>query len=682
MSDNSVIEGGHRPWLSPAFWAPVLLIAAATAAIVHYGLEVVDSTRQNALLSADAGGSAVAREIVGFIDREHERLRAFSEEKQAAIARILAYPEDLTAIDELQTSVKRMFRGAFAFSVTDAEGEPLFEDFEGLVGPICKASMRDASATLADRRVPFTLPPIHPVPDAYHFDLITPWELDNGEQGLFFISMSPDRIAELIAAAERASGNRILLLNRDDPTLIEVSAAGARDRLGGEFRFEPDVSAENYFSVDLPGTHWRLVSLPDLQALDARVRTIYLKIAASIVGVLLISAALLLLIRGAEKRNSSLFTRSLQSSVSRQRAILQSMVDGMVTINATGEILNVNSAVTRLFGYTPSELVGSNVRMLMPEPDHSAHDGYLRHHLETGESRILGKGREVTARHKDGSLFPVLLTLGESVEGEEHIFVGILHDLSAFAAAQQEVAAQAIKIERKRQELDEIGQVATNGLQVPLQQIAKLGEMLATDEFANLDVNERAKLRNLGAEARDMSELARGIADFARADECVAPHPVAVRTTLQNVCDDLRERVEASGAVIEVSGDGYVLSDEKQLHQVLWNLIDNALKFQDGTRSPQIDVMIEPVSVEADRGQVRITVKDNGIGIPEDELESVFDAFRRLHSAERYPGMGLGLSICRKIIDGLNGGMAARSRPGEGSEFEILLPGAEESSKA
>jgi PAS domain S-box-containing protein len=676
MARDVLIGDVSRPLFGPSFWGPLLLIAAATAAIVHYGMQVIDSTRENAVLRADAGGSAVAREIVGFIDREHERLHAFTEEKQDAIARILADPDDVTAIEALQASVKRMFRGAFAFSVTDATGEPLFEDFDGLVGPVCKASMRDAATAFASEHVPFTLPPIHPVPGAYHFDLISPWQLDNGEQGLFFISMSPDRIAELIAVAERASGNRILLLNRDNPTLIEVSAAGARDRLGGQFRFEPEIDADSYFAADLPGTHWRLVALPDVEALDADVMQISAKIAASILALMLVTVALLFLVRRSERRNSSLFTRSLQSSVSRQRAILQSMVDGMVTIDASGEILNVNSAVTRLFGYAPNELVGSNVHMLMPEPDRSAHDGYLRHYLDTGESRILGKGREVRGRRKDGTVFPVLLTLGESVEGDQRIFVGILHDLSAYVEAKKQVEAQAVKIARSRQELDEISQVAANNLQLPLQRIAKLGELLASDDGLRLPGIDREKIKNLGAEAHDMSELARGIADFARSDEQMTPHLVDVREVLKSVCDDLALPVSAVGAQIEVHGDGSVFGDEKKLYQVLWNLLDNALKFRDADVVPQIVVTIGNMVTESGEDGLRLSIRDNGIGIPDDQLDAVFEAFRRLHPRDKYPGMGLGLSICRKIVDGLGGEISARGAEGGGTEFELILPGA------
>ena len=676
MPADGVIRDVRRPWLGPTLWAPLLLVLAACVGILYYGHQVVVALEESVAASARAGGRATAHEIVGFIDREHERLRAFAEEKNDEIRNILAFPEDWPAIDALQTSVKRMFRGAFAFTVSGPDGAPLFEDFDGLVGPVCQASMRDYIRAQTDAEPRFALPPIHPVPEAYHFDLITPWSLDDGQKGLFFVSMSPSRIAELLAAAEEASGNRIVLVNAADPTLIEITRSGARDQLGGDFRLEPEELVAGHFAADLPGTAWRLVVLPDGAASQEAKGQVYAKVAASVIALLLISAALLYLVRRAEKHNTGLFTTSLQASVSRQRAILQSMVDGMVTIDAQGKILNVNSAITRLFGYEPGELIGANVRVLMPEPDQSSHDGYLKHYLDTGESRILGQGREVVARRKNGSRFPVLLTLGESIEGGQHIFVGILHDMTAYKEAQDRLAVQERKIERTRHELDEISHVAANNLQLPLQRIASLGEMLAKGDAAELSGVERDQLQTLGAEARGMSELAKGIADYTRDDERPPAQTIDLAELLDKVRSDLAARIQASGAVVRVNGTGRITGDEKQVRQLLWNLLDNALKFHDPERPPEVTITIDADEAGAsnNEGPLRIRVQDNGIGIPEDQLDAVFEAFRRLHPRDVYPGMGLGLSFCRKIADNLGGEISVTSTLGEGSEFSVTLP--------
>jgi PAS domain S-box-containing protein len=670
-SDNP-LKVERRPFFSASLLVPLALIVVACAAIVYFGHEAATTVQHSAGEGARAQGQATAHEISGFIDREHERLDAFVEEKREPIRALLSYPDDWPAIDSLQSSLKRLFRGAIAFTITGSDGRPMFEDFDGLVGDVCQTEMRRYAGEIGNGREAPAIPPIHPIPGAYHFDLITPWHLDGGQQGLFFVSMEPSRIAELIAAAERASGLRLLLVNRLDPTLIEVNAEGARDRLSNEVRLDPKTLEASHFATDIEGTHWRLLVLPDGDGLARAVRLIYVKVAVLVVALLLISAALLFLIRRSEQRNSSLFLRSLQSSVGRQRAILQSMVDGMVTINAAGKVLNVNNAVTRLFGYEAGELIGSNVSKLMPEPDRSAHDGYLRHYIATGESHILGKGREVMGQHKDGRRFPVLLTLGESMEGDERIFVGILHDMTAFREAQKKIDAQADALRRTNQELEEISQVASKDLQLPLMRIASLSEALGTRALGELSGDEKAQLQSLTIEARDMSEIVRGLADYARVEDTTTGQPVALEDVLAEVQSDLTAKFEATGAQLVVDELPTVVGDVRQLRQLFWNLVDNALKFRDPARTPRIEVSVMQAG-GADALAV-VLVRDNGLGFASEHEERVFDAFFRLHSREQYPGTGLGLSFCRKIVEGLGGTISVSSIVGEGSTFRVELP--------
>ena len=669
---EGALQESRRPFLGSSLVVPLILILVACAAIVYFGHQLALTLERSAAESARDHGRLTMQEITGFLDREHERLRAFVVEKEPEIRKILEYPDNWPAIDALQTSLRRMFRGALAFSVTGADGRPLFEDFDGLVGPVCQASMREYVTAMEQGLSQIDIPPLHPVPDAYHFDLISPWTLENGESGLFFVSMSPGRVAELLDAAERASGARLLLVNRDDPSLIEVSSGGARDTLGESYRLQAEDRTPGYFVADLPGSHWQLVVLPDSQALADEVRAVYTKVGALVVVLLLISTVLLVFIRRAEQRNSSVFMRSLQSSVSRQRAILQSMVDGMVTIDSKGKILHVNNSITRLFGYEQNELIGANVRMLMPEPDRSAHDNYLKNYLNTGESKILGNGREVLARRKDGSHFPILLTLGESREGDQRIFVGILHDLTDYKDAQRKIDSQALAIERSNQELEEISQIASRDLQLPLQRISSLGEVLDSDTL--LSGTEKEQLKALADDARNASELVKGLADYTRGESTLTSGPVDLNRVMEDVRKDLAVEIESIGVTLSVGPLGEVLGNEKQVRQLFWNLVENAMKFRDPDRPPQVSVSLAD---DAPAGMLTILVDDNGMGIPEDQLEAVFQAFRRLNPRDTHSGAGLGLSFCRRIVAGMGGEIRATSTAGEGSTFRVTLPRAD-----
>lgn len=669
----------RRPFFGAGLWVPLLLVTLACMGIAYEGSKTAGALREAVADAARAQGQATSREIIGLIGRERERLTAFVAEKRDRIESLLATPYNWPLLESLQESLRRMFRGALAFSVTGPDGVPVFEDFDGLVGEVCQAEMGAYVQSLASGGSGTDLPPLHPVPGAYHFDLISPLALADGSQGLFFVSMSPERIGELIAAAEVASGSRLLLVNREDPTLIEITAEGGRDRLGLAIRLADEELVPGHYAADLPGTHWRLLVLPDTESLDQELREVYF-VAGTLIGVLLlISVVLLYLIRRAEERNSSLFMRSLQSSVSRQRAILQSMADGLVTIDAEGQIHDVNHAVTRLFGYEPGELIGTNVKVLMPEPDHSRHDGYLRHYLDTGESRILGKGREVVARRKDGSVFPVLLTLGESLEDGKRMFVGIVHDMSAYNAAQRKIVAQAIEIRRSSEELDEISKIAADNLHRPLQKIASLGEALRAAHADNLSGNERDQLKALSDEARDMSEIAKGLADYTLAGHSKSMQSIELETVLDEVQGDLAALIETSGARIEIGPLGRVMCDRTQLRQLFWNLVENAIKFHDPSRSPVIEIRrVDPEDGQPD--MLTIEVRDNGLGIPADETTRVFEAFHRVPGREGYSGTGLGLSFCRKIVEGAGGRISVESRAGAGSVFRVTLPGADDAS--
>jgi len=286
------------------------------------------------------------------------------------------------------------------------------------------------------------------------------------------------------------------------------------------------------------------------------------------------------------------------------------------------------------------------------------------------------------ARRKDGSLFPILLTLGESQEGDEHIFVGILHDISARADAQRKIEDQAMTIKRSTQELEEIGQVASIELQAPLQRIAMLGKNLDEGGLSSLSGDAKAQLRDLSDEARGMSELVKGLVDYTRRENEPKAALVDLDAILLEVQDDLAAQISNAGAEVSVDALGRVKGDAKQLRQVFWNLLDNALKFRDPERMPKIHIGLEKDDGESADGQastLSVSVTDNGIGIPEDQLDAVFDAFHRLQPREAYPGNGLGLSICRKIVEGLGGSISARSVPGVGSAFIVRLRRAQES---
>jgi signal transduction histidine kinase len=170
-----------------------------------------------------------------------------------------------------------------------------------------------------------------------------------------------------------------------------------------------------------------------------------------------------------------------------------------------------------------------------------------------------------------------------------------------------------------------------------------------------------------------MSEIAKGLADYTRAGHKKAVRPVELDEVLGEVRNDLASQIAATGAELTIGPLGRVMCDRTQLRQLFWNLVENAIKFRDPSRTPAISVERADDS-ESEPGMLTIRVRDNGLGIPAEETDRVFEAFHRVAGREGYPGAGLGLSFARKIVEGAGGGIRLESREGEGSEFEVSLP--------
>lgn len=373
-------------------------------------------------------------------------------------------------------------------------------------------------------------------------------------------------------------------------------------------------------------------------------------------------------------------------------AILHTAADPIVIINTEGEILHVNTATVDLFGYDYESMIGQNVTMLMPEPYRSEHGGYLARYLTEGDPRIIGIGREVVAQKADGSTFPMSLAVSEATTEQDHLFTGIIHDLSernrqrdelAMANAQLEVrvAERTDQLEtvlgearRSNRDLEQFAYVASHDLQAPLRNVRQglelLNEHLQETMGESFD-DEAEELRGLITDAvTRMEALIKGLLTFSRVQ--------------RNPVDD-REMVDLGQLVREVArdfttalaeADGRLVISESlptlhlnplQFRQVFQNLIQNAIRYRSADRSLLISVTAAPHGDNT----IRLRIEDNGVGIEPAHHERIFELFRRGHSG--YDGVGLGLSICRRIVEGHDGRMWVESTAEEGAAFVIEL---------
>ncbi|MPY69096.1 MAG: PAS domain S-box protein [Alphaproteobacteria bacterium] len=356
--------------------------------------------------------------------------------------------------------------------------------------------------------------------------------------------------------------------------------------------------------------------------------------------------------------------QALRDSEGKLRAVIDTAVDGVIIIDAVGDIEMFNPACRRLFGYQPEEVIGRNVKMLMPDPYRSEHDGYLEAYRRTGEAKIIGIGREVTARRKNGTEFPMELSVAEAREGDEQIFVGIIRDITERKKAERELAESA-------HELEAFAYSVAHDLKAPLRAISGFSDALAEDYESVLDDAGREFLGHISTGAVRMGQLIDDLLGYSRLGRGgIAFRVLSLAGVVNLVRENLAAEIAASGAEILVEGDlPKVEAQQEIMMQIMQNLIGNALKFVAQGTTPRVTIR----GGERD-GHCTIEVTDNGIGMKPEYLSRIFEIFQRLHLVEDYPGTGIGLAIVKKGVQIHHGTIDVVSAPGDGTTFKLSFP--------
>lgn len=399
---------------------------------------------------------------------------------------------------------------------------------------------------------------------------------------------------------------------------------------------------------------------------------------------------------------------AVQESETRHRAVLDNLIDGLITIDDAGGIESVNPSALRLFGYEEGELLGRNVRMLMPEPHRSSHDGYLERYKSTETARIVGIGREIEGLRKDGSTFPMELSVSQMRLGDHRMFSGTIRDitdrreaeiaLKSHAAALQEFSDEvelrnqelevakkalecaAIDLERSNNELDAFAYIASHDLKEPLRGIHNYATFLLEDYGDKFDAEGRAKLQTLPRLTQRLETFIDSLLHVSRVGRSdLAVAETDLNNPLAEVLDTLHIRLQECGVEVRVPRPlPRVVCDRVRIVEVFRNLISNAMKYNDkdekwieigyadGRETDQAD--------GAGRSAIVFYVRDNGIGIREKHLDAVFRIFKRLHGRDKYGGgTGAGMTIVKKIIERHDGRIWIESTLGVGTTFYFTL---------
>ncbi len=363
-------------------------------------------------------------------------------------------------------------------------------------------------------------------------------------------------------------------------------------------------------------------------------------------------------------------------------AVIETAVDGIVIVDRMGVIKVFNPAAVRLFGYTAEDVIGQNVRVLMPEPYHGEHDGYLKSYRETGRRQIIGIGREVKGRRKDGSIFPMELAVGEVADGEELAFVGMIRDITAQKDAFDALTEARARAESASAAKTEFLSRMSHELRTPMNAIMGFAQLLRMSDVRKMAPEQVADyldsiigpaehLTSLIDDVLDYSRIEIGGLKVARQDVNLADAVNAAVVMVQPMA--VRFGISIFNRSLDRTGAPVVSGDPVRLKQCIVNLLTNAIKYG----RPGGRVLIDVTAGEAEHAPVRLTVEDNGLGIPEAKLGELFKPFSRLHAGlDHVEGAGIGLAVTRQLMEAMGGTVTAESETGRGSRFHLEIPSA------
>lgn len=359
------------------------------------------------------------------------------------------------------------------------------------------------------------------------------------------------------------------------------------------------------------------------------------------------------------------------------RSILATVPDAMVVIDEKGTILSFSAAAERMFGYSESEVVAENVRMLMPSPDRDRHDQYLINYLTTGKRKIIGVGRVTTALHRDGNTFPIELSVGEAWLGERRIFTGFIRDLT-------ERQQTLLRLQDLQSELAHVGRVSEMGtlasslaheLNQPLTAVASYCESARDLLDGEPDPDTLALVKEALDEAAQQAiragQIVRRLRDFMSTGE-TERHVESLQRLINeaNALALVGSREHGIDVQLELDPSAdCVLVDRIQIQQVLVNLIRNAI-------DAMLDSEVRCLALRTARdgkGLVEVTIEDTGSGISEAIAAQLFQPF----VTSKQNGMGIGLSICRTIIEAHGGRIWFEPRANGGTAFHFTVPSGE-----
>jgi PAS domain S-box-containing protein len=359
-----------------------------------------------------------------------------------------------------------------------------------------------------------------------------------------------------------------------------------------------------------------------------------------------------------------------KESEAKYRGLLEAAPDAMVVVNADGEIVLLNVQAEKEFGYRRDELVGQRVKNIIPE-------GFAERLIADGTrtaadalAQQIGMGIELIGRRKDGTEFPIELMLSPLASAEGILVTAAIRNITERKKAEDHLVKTVGELKRSNEELQQFAYVASHDLQEPLRMVASFTQLLAKRYKGRLDSDADEFIAYAVEGSFRMQGLIEDLLAYSRAGISEkALQQISSEKALNEALANLRATIQESGAVVTRDPLPAIITDETQLVQVFQNLVGNAVKYH-GSKAPLIHVS----ATKNGREEWIFSVRDNGLGIDPQYFQRIFVLFQRLHGREQFKGTGIGLAICKKILERLGGRIWVESQPEMGSTFYFTLP--------
>ncbi len=391
----------------------------------------------------------------------------------------------------------------------------------------------------------------------------------------------------------------------------------------------------------------------------------------------------------------------LKASEQKLQAIINGSVDTIITIDEKGTVQSFSQSGEKTFGYSAEEVIGENVRILMPSPYHEEHDGYLQNYRKTNEKNIIGTGRKVRAKRKDGTTFPIRLGVSEIDLNEEKLFVGLITDITEEIASREALIRQSLEAQKQKEKALKAARIAdeasrsksefltnmSHELRTPLNSLLILARELMDNEEGNLTETQVEDAEVIHESGNDLLTLINDLLDLAKIESGkmdALVEDVPIKKIVQNIRTKFSHVAKGKGLGLNIEIDptapDTINSDKLRIEQILRNFLSNALKFTDEGKVSVRIFQPDDATKFYDRklqasDLLAFAVSDTGIGIPPEKQKDVFEAFQQADGSttRKYGGTGLGLSISRELAALLGGEIHLESEEGVGSTFTIYV---------